>query len=83
MTQWRRDILQSNRRMVADRLDNRDNLYKAGEVKEEDLSSMMGTVRSPAEMDPVKDVYHEVQINCSKFGKILKHLPFKFNTAVK
>ena len=67
--------------MVADRLEKLDNLYAEGELREEDLGSMMGTVRSPTEMDPTKDFHHEIQIQQLTLQSILK--PFRFNSPDK
>ena len=61
--------------MVADRLENLDNLYTEGEL--------IGTVRSPTEMDPTKDFHHEIQIQQLTLQTILKHLPFRFNSPDK
>ena len=66
--------------MVADRLENLENLYTVGELREKDLVLMMGAVYSPTEMNPAKDVHHEIQKQQPTIKTILKHLPFRFNS---
>ena len=66
--------------MVADRLENLDNLYTVGELREEDLVLMIGAVHSPTEMDPAKDVHHEIQIQKPTIKTILKYMRLRFNS---